>query len=263
MHSVQSKDGTSIASWESGHGPPLVLVHGTTADHQRWAPILPELEKHFTVYAVDRRGRGGSGDAPDYTLEREFEDIAAVVAAIGDPVSLLGHSHGAICALEAALRTSNVRKLILYEPPINTDGTIYPAGILERLQALLDAGDRAGVVTTFFKEFLRMPQPELDLMPSAPTWPARVAAAHTIVREIRLNDLYRLEPARLARMRSPTLLLLGGDSSMFFKKAIEAIHASLPDNRIDVMPGQQHAAINAAPELFLRLVLEFLNGDVP
>ncbi|HXB55378.1 MAG TPA: alpha/beta hydrolase [Vicinamibacteria bacterium] len=97
-----------------------------------------------------------------------------------------------------------------------------------------------------------MPQSEVDIMRSVPAWPARVAAAHTIVREIRLDDLYRLDPARLARMRSPTLLLLGGDSPMFFKRAIEAVHASLPNNRIEVIPGQQHTAINTAPELFLR-----------
>ncbi|HXB55379.1 MAG TPA: alpha/beta fold hydrolase [Vicinamibacteria bacterium] len=113
---VQSKDGTSIAYWQSGRGSALVLVHGTTADHQRWAPILPALEKRFTVYVVDGRGRGGSGDAPNYALERESEDIAAVVDAIGEAVFLLGHSHGAICSLEATLRTSNVSKLILYEP---------------------------------------------------------------------------------------------------------------------------------------------------
>jgi pimeloyl-ACP methyl ester carboxylesterase len=258
MRHVQSKDGTTIAYWHSGHGTPLVLIHGTSTDHQRWTPILPELEKRFAVYAIDRRGRGASGDGPDYALEREFEDVAAVLEAIGEPVFLLGHSHGAICSLEAALRTAYVRKLMLYEPPINTDGTIYPAEVLERLQASLDAGDRAGVVMTFFKEIARMPESELDHLRAAKAWPARVAAAHTLVREIRLNDLYRLDKARLARMRSPTLLLLGGDSPMFFKKAIEAVHASLPKSRIDVMPGQRHTAIDMAPELFLRSVLEFL-----
>jgi peptide-methionine (S)-S-oxide reductase len=85
MATITSKDGTRIAYSRSGSGPPLVLVHGTTADHTRWARVLPELEPHFTVYAMDRRGRGGSGDAADYAIEREFEDVAAVVDAIGDP----------------------------------------------------------------------------------------------------------------------------------------------------------------------------------
>jgi pimeloyl-ACP methyl ester carboxylesterase len=99
---VTSKDGTRIACFRSGEGPPLVLVHGTAADHGRWRPVLPAFEERFTVCAVDRRGRGGSGDSDDYAIEREFEDVAAVVDSLGEPVNLLGHSYGALCALEAS-----------------------------------------------------------------------------------------------------------------------------------------------------------------
>src|SRR5918994_4256030 len=105
QESVTSLDGTPIAYWRSGEGPPLVLVHGTSADHSRWAPVLPAFEERFTVYAVDRRGRGESGDSEDYSIEREFEDVAAVVDSIEAPVNLLGHSYGAVCSLEAALIT--------------------------------------------------------------------------------------------------------------------------------------------------------------
>lgn len=151
MQTVTSKDGTHIAFWCSGSGPPLVLVHGTSASHTRWAPVLGLLEQHFSVCAIDRRGRGESGDANAYAIEREFEDVAAVVDALGESVHLLGHSYGAICALEAALLTQNIRTLILYEPPIPVeDVPIYPECIIERLQMLLDAGDREGVVSTFF-----------------------------------------------------------------------------------------------------------------
>jgi pimeloyl-ACP methyl ester carboxylesterase len=76
MTRVTSRDGTQIAYWASGEGPPLVVVHGTTADHTRWRPLLPYLEPHATVHAIDRRGRGASGDAPDYQVTREFEDVA-------------------------------------------------------------------------------------------------------------------------------------------------------------------------------------------
>ncbi|MGH9199572.1 MAG: alpha/beta fold hydrolase, partial [Acidimicrobiia bacterium] len=85
-----------------------------TADHTRWSPLLPALEQHFTVYAMDRRGRGESGDAEPYALEREFEDVAAVVNAARPQVNLLGHSYGALCAMEAALRTTRLQKLVLY-----------------------------------------------------------------------------------------------------------------------------------------------------
>ena len=115
---VVSGDGTPIAVWRSGDGPPLVLVHGAAADHNRWAPVLSALEERFSVMAIDRRGRGGSGDAHDYALQREFEDVVAVVESAGKAVNVLGHSYGGICALEAALLTDRIQTLVLYEPPM-------------------------------------------------------------------------------------------------------------------------------------------------
>ena len=100
--SATSKDGMPIAHLCSGEGPPLVLVHGTAADHGRWAPLLLAFEERFTVCAVDRRGRGDSGDSDDYAIAREFENVTAVVDSVGEPANLLGHSYGALCALEAA-----------------------------------------------------------------------------------------------------------------------------------------------------------------
>src|SRR5215210_6787305 len=117
LETVTSSAGTSIVYLRSGEGPPLVLVHGTAADHIRWTPVLPAFEQHFTVYAIDRRGRGGSDDSGDYAIEQEFEDIAAVVDSLGEPAFLLGYSYGALCALEAALLARNVRKLVLVHKP--------------------------------------------------------------------------------------------------------------------------------------------------
>ena len=258
METILSRDGTMIAYQRSGTGPALVLVHGGTADHTRWAPVLPAFEQRFTVYAVDRRGRGGSGDAEPYAIEREFEDIVALVNSIGEPVFLLGHSYGALCSLEAALRTSHLRKLVLYEPPIPTGIEIYPSEVVTKIQALLDAGDREGAVITFMQDIVRVPPHEMEILRAAPSWPARVAAAHTILREMRGSNEYVFEPARFTGLITPTLLLLGGDSPPFFKAGIEAVHAALPESRVVVMPGQQHTAMNTAPELFIREVLHFL-----
>ena len=257
MEKVISKDGTLIAYQRSGTGAPLVLIHGTSASHARWKPVLPALETHFTVYAVDRRGRGESGDALTYAVQREFEDVAAVVNSIGGGVHLLGHSFGAICSLEATLLTPHVHKLILYEPMIGVP--IYPEGIIDQLQALLDAGDRDRVVTTFMREVVRMPPHELELFKASPAFPARVAAAHTLPRELRTAEQYRLARARLEAVGFPTLLLLGGDSPAFFKAGIEAVQAALPNSRIVVLPGQQHIAMDTAPELFVRAVSAFLS----
>ncbi len=113
MQQIRSKDGTQIAFAASGDGPALLLVHGAVADRNRWGPVLAPLERHFTVYAMDRRGRGGSGDTEPYALEREFEDVAAVIDSLPAPVNVLAHSLGAACALEASLLTPNIHKLIL------------------------------------------------------------------------------------------------------------------------------------------------------
>jgi len=261
METIHSKDGTPIAYQRSGAGSPLVLVHGTGGAHSRWTPILPALEKRFSVFAVDRRGRGESGDADIYAHAREFEDIAAVVNSLGESVYLLGHSFGAICSLEAALLTSNLHKLILYEPPIPVQGVhIYPEGVIDRLQALLDAGDREGVLTTFFREVVKMPSNEFDLFRASPAWPTRVAAAHTLPRELRVAERYQFDAKRFTDLAVPTLLLLGGDSPAFFGAAIDAVAAALPDSRTVVLPGQQHIAMDTAPELFAREVLAFLSA---
>ena len=174
-----SRDGTEIAWWTSGEGPPLVLVHGAVADHRRWRPLLPYLERFATVHALDRRGRGASGDAPGYDLKREFEDVAAVVDAVaeasGSAVDLYGHSFGGLCAFGAATLTANLRRLVLYEgwPPVDPVTRELPAGVGERLDALLAEGDHDAVVETMFGEVVRMPEAELAALRAQPSWPAR------------------------------------------------------------------------------------------
>ncbi len=262
MEIVQSADGTRIAYERSGDGPPLVLVHGTSADHTRWAGILPALAARFTVFAMDRRGRGESGDgAGAYRIEDEFADVAAVVGAAGaggPRVTLLGHSYGAICALEAALRTPHLNRLILYEPPIARDGMATAPALLAHLQALLAAGDRDGVVETFFREGPGVPPHELTRMKSLPSWQSRVAAAHTIPRELRASSAYAADPERIRAIAAPTLLLLGSDSPATFKATTETLHSWLPDSQVAVLANQQHSAMLTAPDLFATEVIRFL-----
>jgi pimeloyl-ACP methyl ester carboxylesterase len=258
MRTVLSSDGTRIACWTGGRGQNLVLVHGTAASSSRWATIRPRFEERFTVTAIDRRGRGESSDAPDYTIEREFDDVAAVVEAVDSPVLLFGHSYGAICALEAALRTDRLMGLVLYEPPIVAEGeTVYSQEQLGRFEALLAADDRDGVVTTFMGEIVGLPPQELERLKSSPAWPGRVAAAHTLPRELRAQEAYRLNAERAARLSIPVLLLLGGDSPTFFGNAIATLEQALPDSRTVVMHGQQHVAMDTAPDLVVGAVLDF------
>ena len=258
---VTTESGTPLAYWRCGKGPPLVMVHGTAADHSRWGPVLPALEERFTVYAVDRRGRGGSGDSDEYAVEREFEDIAAVVDSLGEPVNLLGHSYGALVALEAALLTPNVRKLVLYDPGIEVGGEeIYPYEVVEMLDALLEHGDRDGVIETTMREVAGLPPETVEYMRTLPIWQARVDAAHTIPRELRAVKAYHFDPERFGDLATPALMLAGGDSPVAMRKAAEAVDEALPDSRLVVMEGQGHSAMDTGTYLFTTEVLSFLEA---
>ena len=256
MHTITSRDGTTIAYERTGSGPPLILVHGAGGFHGRWAAVLPALSAEFTVCAIDRRGRGASGDSDRYEIEREYEDVASIVESIGEPVNLFGHSFGAICALEATLLTDRVETLILYEPPITAPSA--PAEISSRLEAMLEAGDREGVLEVFLAEIARIPEAEIRQMKESPAWPARVAAAHTMLREGEAVSEYRFDAGRFAGMKVPTLLMVGGDSPALYRESVQMIDEALPESRITRLPGQQHVAMDTAPDLFARELLAFL-----
>ncbi|NCD19732.1 MAG: alpha/beta hydrolase [Actinobacteria bacterium] len=254
-----SRDGTPIAFWEQGEGPPLVLVHGAVSDHRRWR-IIPLLEPHRTAFLMDRRGRGHSGDAPEWSLEREVEDVVAVVEAAaerGQAVDLLGHSLGGRLALQAAARSPHLRRLVLYEPVITEPPA--PQEVVTRMQALLDEGDKAGVVELMMREVVRMPEDELAAIRSQPAWPSRVAAAHTLPRElgaVRTSGAW--DPSEGPRVQVPTLLLVGGDSPPHVKDDIRVLREALRSCAVTVIEGQQHVADQLVPELFAKLVLDFL-----
>ena len=260
MEKVLSRDGTSIAYHRSGSGEPLVLVHGTSGTFHRWDPVLPFFERHFTVYAMDRRGRGESADdGSPYSLQREFEDVAAVVERAGAKAHLFGHSYGAVCSLEASLLTDRIDRLILYEPPIPTPGSRgEDDGVLKRMENLLAAEEREAVLDIFMGEMVRMSPQDIRLSKSAAGWPARVAAAHTIPREILALKGYSFDPSRFKAASTPTLLLLGGVSPDNFRQALLLLESALPSSRTVVLPGQHHVAMETAPELLAEAVSDFL-----
>jgi pimeloyl-ACP methyl ester carboxylesterase len=261
---VTSRDGTTIAWWTSGHGPPLVLVHGALGDHTRWAPLLPHLEPHVTVHAIDRRGRGASGDAPPYDLARESEDVAAVVDAIaetsGSRVDVYGHSHGGFCAFGAAGLTPNIRRLVLYEGWPVPQPQVYalPADVEARMEALLAGGDRDAVVETAIRAY-GMTEEELAGLRAAPSWPRRVAAAHTIVRESRAEARAKLDLAATAAITVPVLLIVGAESRDPAKPFAATLASALPDARDLVIEGQGHLADAFAPETIAGHLLGFLS----
>ncbi|HEY5855806.1 MAG TPA: alpha/beta hydrolase [Aldersonia sp.] len=262
---VRSADGTAIAVFVSGVGRPLVAVHGTTSDHHTWRFALPFLEPHLAVHAIDRRGRGASGDRDPYSLQAEAADVVAVVgaaaAAYGAPVDVIGHSYGGNVAFEAATDTANIRRLVLYEgwPPPNPADRSFAPEVLQELETLLARGQRDRMLELFFREQVKMTDEEIAEIEAAPTWPARLNAAGTVPRELRAFADCAFDPAAAARITVPVLLLVGSESPAEIRADPEVVAAALPDARMGVLDGQAHVAQLTAPEKFADAVRAFLS----
>jgi pimeloyl-ACP methyl ester carboxylesterase len=260
METIISVDGTQIAFEKTGSGPPLVLIYGNSDVYQVWKEndIQAAFGKYCTVYTVERRGRGRSGDHASYSLNKEAEDIAAVVNSIREPVILLGHSGGAIYSLEAALKTNNLNKLILYEPPLQTGGhRLDVESSLSKMHALLKRGNNDGVLVFFMQNIAGLTPEEIDGLRKAPIWQDMVVAARVLPRELEAISRYRFAAQRFADMDISTLLLTGSKSPPFYQDATQALHNALPNSQMVALEGQQHQAMQTAPSLFIEKVLAF------
>lgn len=256
---VDSKDGTSIAYWSTGGGPSLVLVHGTSTDHTSFRFLTPLLEDHFTVNIVDRRGRGESGDSEEYSIEREFDDIAAVVNSIEGSVSLFGHSFGASVALGAALRIDRLHKLILYEPSAGVKS--FSEENLSKLENLLEQGEREELLNTFYREIASMSQGELKQLKDSQLWSMRLKLAHTIPRELRSEESWTFVPEQFKEFFIPTLLLLGEKSPKWAHEATNIVKEYLPNSQKHILMGQGHLAIISQPKIVESELTQFLSTD--
>ena len=267
---ITTPDGVAIAVFRSGAGLPLVLVHGATADHTTWRTSGPLLAAGHTLHAIDRRGRGASGDgAPGqpYSIEREFDDLRAVVDAVaaeaGTPVDVVGHSYGGRIGLGAALRTANLRRLVCYEGAPPAEGHGYQdadAGTVRRVERLVAAGDRDEALATFMRDIVGMPEPELAAFRADPIWPRRAAAINTTVRELHAETSPAGSLATLGAVRQPVLQILGGASTAPFAEATAALDARLRNGHVVVIAGARHAAHHTHAPEFVAAIEAFL-GD--
>jgi pimeloyl-ACP methyl ester carboxylesterase len=255
-----SADGTQIAFWREGQGPPLLMVHGGACDHLAWFFVAPLLARVFTVYTYDRRGRGESGIVLPYTVDREVEDVEAMLGAIGEPAHLLGHSAGGILALETAERTNNLLSLILYEPAYVVPGAREKPNpeILEKMNALLSTGNRAEVVRIAIRETIGLPEAEIAAMEQGPGWEQLCSVAHAIPYDWKLWDR-ELAVDRLSTIQAQALVLMGSESPKWLKKAAETLASALPGAELKTLEGQAHSAMITSPALFAQAVVEFAN----
>lgn len=250
-----SKDGTRIGFVRRGGGPAVLMVHGTSVDRRSWLGMAPYLQDHVTLYAMDRRGRGLSGDAPAYDLAREAEDVAAVVEAIGEPVTLFGHSMGGLVALETARLTDQIDRLILYEPAVPGEELALPEEYVDRMATLVQRGDLEDAMRFFLQEIALIDDATLAAYEQTPLWDARIPVTATIPRELAIEKTYAFDPMRFAALDVPAFLLLGEESPAMYRAGVEAVHAALPQNEVVTLGGQQHAAHLVAPNLLARAIL--------
>ena len=256
-----SADGTPIAFWRQGQGPPLLLVHGGACDHLAWYFVVPSLAQAFTVYTYDRRGHGESGNVLPYAVEREVEDVEAMLVAIGEPAHLLGHSAGGILALEAAERVDNLLSLILYEPAYVVPGARERPNpeVLGQMNALLSTGNRAEVVRIAIRETLGLSEAEISAMEQGPGWEQLCSVADAIPYDWKLWDR-ELDLRRLSAVRAQVLVLMGSQSPQWLKIAAETLASALPGAALRVLEGQAHSAMISSPALFAHAVEEFAAG---
>jgi len=258
---VRSPDGTPLTVWVDGDGPPIVLVHGSFGDHTAWTVPVEELRKHFTTFAMDRRGFGSSGDPQAYSIERDFEDVASVVDAIAipnaAPVAVWGHSYGANCAMGGASISSNVHGLVLYEPSL---GLSYPAGAIAAVEAALAAGDRETAIVRVLLDVLEMSPEEIDALRSSPRWPNLLAGAHTAPRECRAEETWVYQSGRFDTISAPTLLLSGSESPEPVIEATQRAAQAIPDARVHVLEGHGHFAHRTDPAMVVSIIRAFLSA---
>ena len=245
MSKVLSKDGTAIAFDKLGHGQPVILVDGALCS-RAFGP-LPNLAKllapHFTVFNYDRRGRNESGDKAPYAVQREVEDIEALINESGGSASVFGTSSGAALGLAAAANKLNIKKLALYEPPFIAGrrvGRSAPPDSEAQLRRLVDQGRRADAVKFFMVDMVGMPAIFTYIMRMLPVWPKLKAVAHTLPYDAAVLGDFSLPRERAASVAVPTLVMGGEKSPVELRGAVDAVAQTIPGAKLQMLKGQTH-----------------------
>lgn len=258
---VSSCDGTRLAVWVGGQGPPLILVHGCPSEHSTFDPLVRELRTHVTTYAMDRRGSGESGDTEPYAIEREFEDIAAVVDAVsartGGPVALWGHSYGCNPAMGGAALTTNVHHLVLYEPSF---GLTYPPGSIEAIEQALADNNPELAIRAAFVETGVMTNEDFDAFKAGPRWSKVLSSAPTLPRECRVEAGWVYQPGQFDGITAPTLLLTGSETDPALAECTQKAAAAIPHAQVRVLDGHDHFAYRADPAMVAAIIRYFISA---
>jgi pimeloyl-ACP methyl ester carboxylesterase len=255
MENLTSRDGTTIAFDRAGQGPPVILVCGGSTDRMANAPLAALLAPDFTVFNYDRRGRGDSSDTPPYAVEREVEDIGALVQEAGGSAFLYGTSSGAVLALEAAASGLPITKLALWEPPFILDESRRPpADQVAQYDAMIAEGRRGDAVEYFMAKVVGMPAEFVAGARTQPWWSAQEALAHTLAYDATIMGDYSLPTERAASVKVPTIVIAGGADFPWMRETAQALGEVLPDGQTRILEGQGH---DVDPALLAPALKEF------
>ena len=258
MESVTSRDGTTIAFDRMGEGPPVVLVCGGSVSRMDDAPLAQQLASDLTVYNYDRRGRGDSGDTLPYAIEREVEDIEAVIEEAGGSAFLWGSSSGAALALIAVENGVSASKLALWEPPYVPDGVPKPPeDQVEQYETMVAEGRRGDAVEYFMSKVVGMPPEFVAGARSQPWWAATAALAHTLAYDARIMSDYTVPRDRAASVKVPTLVIAGGADIPWMRQSAQALADAFPDGRVRFLEGQGH---DVDPATLAPVLVEFFTA---
>ncbi|MEW2353513.1 alpha/beta fold hydrolase [Spirillospora sp. NPDC029432] len=258
MRKVVSPDGTTIAYEKRGDGPPIVLLNGAFRDHTIFDQLVPELAPHCTTYVYDRRGRGESGDSPAYAVEREIEDLQAVIGEAGGRAAVFAGSCGANLALEAAMAGVPITKLALHEPYYRVDGHPRPpADFMDNLRAMLADGRRGEAAEYFLAELMDLSPEVIADWRRGPLWAGNEANAHTLAYDTAICGDYSVPVRRLAGLRTPALVVNSDGTSDWLRAAARATAAALPNGRGMELPGSWH---RVEMDVLGRVLAEFATG---
>ncbi|MEU7001366.1 alpha/beta hydrolase [Nonomuraea sp. NPDC046570] len=255
MDKVISNDGTPIAFDRLGSGPVVIMIGGGPTDRSAGYPLAELLAERFTVFNYDRRGRGDSGDTAPYAVDREFEDIEALIEEAGGSALVYGTSGGGIIALEAAARGLAITRLAVWETPFIVDDTrpALPADYRLRLIDLLEQDRRGDMIELFFTSAVGLPADFVTPMRGTPFWPSMEAVAHTLVYDATITGDFTLPADRLAAVTVPTLVVDGG-TERWLTNAADAVAAAVPGSRRHTLAGQPH---NVDPAAIAPALAEF------
>lgn len=240
---ITSKDGTRIAYDAAGHGPAVLLVLGALNSRKSGTKLAKLLASGFTAITYDRRGRGSSTDSPSYSPEREIEDIAGLIDAIGGQACLYGHSSGAALAIRAAVKLPRqVRKLAVYEAPYALDSDARQAArdYFANLEKALASGQAGDAVALFIRS-VGVSDKQLQAIRQMPMWKGLERLAPTLVYDSEvLGADHALPAALLSSVRTPTLVMHGGAGSPAMRDAAQAISQAIPGALLRTLAGQTH-----------------------